>query len=1362
MGRKTTNARFNVWNFITLEKSTSYRQLSPTVCCALAFLLLVNCIDAYAERKYSSQSLSFANCSTVVALNNNGEVLCKGSGVNPYSVFANGITHPIEHADFIPYDFNSLGTIVGAYRSGGNLQAAKIQNNQLIHLDGHDLGGLNSIARVVNEDENADWAGTDAAADGLEQGIVPFLDRAAPFTSLPRQATVNDINIDAIVIGKIASEENADIFHAYWYKDYDLRVIPNTWLEEGEIEALAINDAGDIVGWAEVSPGIKHAFLYRLSDEEPRLIDLHTAVGEQSIAYDINGAGMVVGTAQNSAGDYYPFIYSGGGMVDLNTHIDIGFRIPKGSANHINSNEEIIVRDNNGVEFKLLPFQEAIPLLLKEQACSFEDCFSRNGTLTDVFSDMAVVVHHQSFSVYVYTGIIWLKIADISLEEEFTSNAGITSAAVNENLIVVGAKDLNKVFMYERNGNEIRKIQTLKLDEKYVDYSFGSSVAIDSAQLVVGAPIKDGVDAPPNGLVFVYDLSDISIPLFEIEGAEPEFGNYVELEKPFLAVSGRTTQVFHLEKNNELIGTFSGNKVKISGTLLAHPYGYHVQIYEYDGSDWLHQANLPVAGYHGNKHNVLDFDLDGNVLVFITRQFYRGPTYGASKFRLTDQKWHLTGSVPIFYNFSMRGGHFVGGTIGYSKYPHFYSVIDNQKPVSLTLDIEGPDRVGVERVVSYSLSVRNSDIERGAWDVKLTALLPDGVMFEKLASSDGCQIADLQLVCRVHFLPPGETKNFKLDLKTDRVGDFETTFTASQIGLVEDEHTIQVDLQFEVVDPEISIAIDNGVIDASVNVSIDIPIVVTNTDSELAAFDFYINSFLPQGFLFNGSAPIGDCEIKDTVISCHVVELLPGAARNFTIHLLPSVKDKKAAYLKFCVGTTESHLIENENCATQQVHVTNGEPAVVINAPKEGQTLSDPEDVPLRPSFNIFNWVMQEGGRHYRWRLNSVEIGVGYSESDLNLGPLENSEYHLEIELFDPDNSSIGVVAETTFKVDLPVALVEIIEPEGGYIFTNQRDRPWSFNFGIINWPMSEEGSYFRWRLDGQDQGRGVADGFLDLPPLNNGTYQIEVELYDENNTATGIKDTVEISVDVPDPVLTIVTNHESSHIVLMPDDKVLLDFKIDQWQIAADSDRFVWYFAGEYQGEAALKKLDITDLLRQRGDGEYLVDIELIDSNGEKLGVTASAIVPVRIPRVIIEDQKDSTFSNQSGNLLSLRFAIENWDVSENQGAYRVTLDDEDQGTFDSVQPFNLIASDLSLGEHQLQIELLDINGEPIGISDKAVFHVEETGVTEVTSVGESNSPGGGGVLGYLQLVILSLLAFMSRLLCDGKRFDFTRRCEE
>ena len=1341
MGWKITNAHFNVWSFIAREKITSYRQLSPAVCFALAFLLLFFCIDAYAERKYSSQSLSFANCSTVIALNNNGEVLCKGSGVNPYSVFANGITYPIEHADFIPYDFNGLGTIVGAYRNGGNLQAAKIVNDQLIHLDEHDLGGLNSIARVVSEDADADWAGTDAAVDGVEQGIVPFLDRAAPFTSLPRQTTVNDINLNKVVVGKIASDENADISQAYWYKGNELNTIPNTWLEGGETEALAVNDAGSVVGWAEVSPGIKHAFLYHRSDEEPKLIDLHAAVGEQSIAYDINNAGTVVGKAQNREGEYYPFIYTGEEMIDLNTYIGTGFKVSLDSANHINSREEIIARSKSGVEFMLSPLQET-PLLVKQKACSYELCSLDEGALTDVFSDMAVVARDRDFSVFIYTGVVWLNVADISLEEMLTPDAEISSIAVNEDLIVVGVEDLGTVFVYERRSEEITQTQTVMLDEEYVGYLFGSSVAIDSTRLVVGASGKGSLDTPPNGLAFIYDLSDISVPRFDLEGVEPEFGSYLALAQPLLAVSGRTTQVFDLENNNELIGTFEVDEVKISGNFLAHPYDKDIQIYEYDGSNWLHQANLPVWAYHGYTSRIMDFALDDNVLIYSSHQFYRGSTYGASKFRLTEGKWQLTGSMPVSSSFSMRQGHVVIGEARLGKNVLFYSVLDNERPVAITLDINGPDKVSVKDVVSFSLSVHNVDVERGAWDVEIVAPLPEGVVFESATSSNDCRLENLQLVCHVNYVAPGDKKVFNIDLRPVLADKFKTAFTASQIGQVDEEYSAQLDFQFEAVNPRITISTNKDIIDASLSVPIEIPISITNTDPVLSAYDFYVYSSVPQRFLFDGSEPSGHCKIENSLIACHIDELQSGEIRDFKIRLIPSVKDGNIADLEFCLGTSESNPTENKDCAVQQVHVTNGEPAVVIDIPKEGQIFSNPENVPFKPSFNVFNWVMQQGGRHYRWRLNGVDKGIGYSNSDLNLGPLDNGEYHLEIELFESDNSSIGVVADTTFKMDLPVALVSIIEPSGGYVFTDQRDQPWKLNFDIINWSMSEDGSYFRWRLDSQDQGRGITDGLLSLPTLGNGTYVIEVELYDENDIATGVKDSVEVSVDVPEPILTILTEHESSEIVLMPDDQVFLDFRIDQWQISADSDRFVWYFAGEYQGEAALEKLDITDLLRQHGDGGYLVEIELIDTNGEKLGVTASAIVPVRIPRVIIEDQKDSTFSNQAGNLLSLRFAIENWDVSENQGAYRVTLDDQDQGTFDSVQPFNLVASDLSLGEHQLQIELLDNNGEPTGVSDKAVFHVEEAGVVEVTSVRESNSPGGGGVLGYLQLVILFLYA--------------------
>jgi probable HAF family extracellular repeat protein len=74
-----------------------------------------------------------------------------------------------------------------------------------------------------------------------------------------------------------------------------------------------INDAGDIVGLAEIPNGDPRAFLYR----QGKMINLGTFGGTQSEAYAINNSGDVVGYATDTVGTKRGFLYDGGSLRDL-------------------------------------------------------------------------------------------------------------------------------------------------------------------------------------------------------------------------------------------------------------------------------------------------------------------------------------------------------------------------------------------------------------------------------------------------------------------------------------------------------------------------------------------------------------------------------------------------------------------------------------------------------------------------------------------------------------------------------------------------------------------------------------------------------------------------------------------------------------------------------------------------------------------------------------------------------------------------------------------------------------------------------------------------------------------------------------
>jgi probable HAF family extracellular repeat protein len=79
--------------------------------------------------------------------------------------------------------------------------------------------------------------------------------------------------------------------------------------------AQAINTSGEVVGVADVAPGISHAFLWY----DGLMQDLGTLGGGQSEAQAINRNGLIAGEAQTASGDWHAFLWDRGIMLDLGT-----------------------------------------------------------------------------------------------------------------------------------------------------------------------------------------------------------------------------------------------------------------------------------------------------------------------------------------------------------------------------------------------------------------------------------------------------------------------------------------------------------------------------------------------------------------------------------------------------------------------------------------------------------------------------------------------------------------------------------------------------------------------------------------------------------------------------------------------------------------------------------------------------------------------------------------------------------------------------------------------------------------------------------------------------------------------------------
>ena len=82
--------------------------------------------------------------------------------------------------------------------------------------------------------------------------------------------------------------------------------------------ATAISDSGEVAGFATLSTGYEHAFVYLGG----KLIDLGTLGGSSSFAYDVSDSGAAVGYSWLADGpNPHAFLYSDGILVDLNSLI---------------------------------------------------------------------------------------------------------------------------------------------------------------------------------------------------------------------------------------------------------------------------------------------------------------------------------------------------------------------------------------------------------------------------------------------------------------------------------------------------------------------------------------------------------------------------------------------------------------------------------------------------------------------------------------------------------------------------------------------------------------------------------------------------------------------------------------------------------------------------------------------------------------------------------------------------------------------------------------------------------------------------------------------------------------------------------
>jgi len=177
---------------------------------------------------------------------------------------------------------------------GGSGQIGTIGDDPLFV----DADGVDNVAGT--EDDNLRLQGASACIDAGDNSAVE--QSAADMDGKPR------IIHGIVDIGAYESDSGGQHVPPR-YEVIDLETLGGSYSR-----AYGINEAGQVVGYAETADGEQHAFLW---DRNIGMIDLGTLGGNKSSAFGINNFGQVVGSAKTTGGELHAFLWEKGRITDL-------------------------------------------------------------------------------------------------------------------------------------------------------------------------------------------------------------------------------------------------------------------------------------------------------------------------------------------------------------------------------------------------------------------------------------------------------------------------------------------------------------------------------------------------------------------------------------------------------------------------------------------------------------------------------------------------------------------------------------------------------------------------------------------------------------------------------------------------------------------------------------------------------------------------------------------------------------------------------------------------------------------------------------------------------------------------------------
>lgn len=322
------------------------------------------------------------------------------------------------------------------------------------------------------------------------------------------------------------------------------------------------------------------------------------------------------------------------------------------------------------------PAQAADPIFAQQAKLTTNgsDCCEGLGLRIATYGDWVVIGQPGKFvgpnvaqgATYVYlrTGNTWTLMQILTASDGGQADYFGTSVALNQNFLIVGAYkkdagsnglDMGAAYVFTRSGNYWQEQQKLTPNDGQADFRFGTSVAINSNTIFVGAPNATAPTAGTGGAVYTFTLSGISGTWFQQQkltafdaSSQWKFGSKLAVSGSSLAVSTNdfpdqqsTPKAVYLFTQSGGIwffqqkltspstlppiltyGTYgyhisiSGNTLAVSGEFGMHagPTGGTVYVYVFSGTSWVLQQSIKSPDEFSDTFGD-SLALDGNRLV---------------------------------------------------------------------------------------------------------------------------------------------------------------------------------------------------------------------------------------------------------------------------------------------------------------------------------------------------------------------------------------------------------------------------------------------------------------------------------------------------------------------------------------------------------------------------------------------------------------------------------------------------------------------------------------------------------------------------------------------------------------------------